>query len=231
MGRTTTPGPPGPRPPTRRPDPDPPPAPNTTVTRTRAAGPFAVALLWLTIGAAVALTGFDLRGDRPLSELANLGPGGWLFPMGLGTAALLFIAFHGHVRTRFPVTTTFSVLMLVGMAGQLVAAIVPIGDGPGGTVHVTSALVLAAAIPLFLVAFARSQTPGRWRRAAWLLAVGDLAACLGGVALSRAGEAPLAEIIPAAAFHLWVLVVAARPDPEPVDEAAAPPAVGVGVSA
>lgn len=192
------------------------------MTRTRAAGPLAVAVLWATIGVAVVLTGFDLRGDRPLSELANLGPGRWLFPLGLGAAALLFIAFHGHVRSRFPVTTTFSALMLLGMAGQLVAAIVPIGDGPAGTVHVVSAVVLAATIPLFLVAFARRQPPGRWRRSAALLAAADVAACLGGIALSRAGEAPLAEIVPAAAFHLWVLVVAARPAPRPGPAAAAP---------
>ena len=109
--------------------------------------------------------------------------------------------------------------MLVGMVGQLIAGIVPLGDGgPGTRIHVTSALILGASIPVLMWRFAADQPVGPWRHRCYQLFWLEAAACAAGVALSRRHVAAVAEVLPAMAFHLWVLVVTLAADigPAPV---------------
>ncbi|WP_421119360.1 DUF998 domain-containing protein [Aquihabitans daechungensis] len=171
-------------------------------------GVAAVVVLWSTQLVAICFAGFDLAGERPLSYLANEPGTGWLFSLGLVVAAVLFLAFLSYLRRSYPVGLGFTVVMTVGMVSQLVAGVLPIGgDGAVSRAHVISALVLGASIPVLMGCFAADQAAGPWRRRCWQLFGVEAAACAVGIVLSQLHVAPIAEILPAMAFHLWVVVV------------------------
>ena len=179
----------------------------------RFTGLAAVATLWATVGAASAAAGFDLLGHRPVSHLVASPSSALLFAGGLAAGAVLFTAFHSYLRWRYPTSASFSVAMVGGMAAQLVAAFVPIeGAAPAPRIHTVAALALGGSLPVLMWRFAVAQPPGPLRRVAGRLAWAEGAACVLGVWLSRGGVAPLAEIVPAAVFHLWVAVLTFRPD-------------------
>jgi hypothetical protein len=178
----------------------------------RYAGLAAVAVLWSTLGAASVLSEFPLAGSRPLSWLAAEPSVAPLYAVGLAGGAVLLLAFHRYVTSNFPTGRGFSIAMLAGLAGQAVAAVVPIhGAGPAHAVHTVAALTLGASLPALIWRFAVKQPPGAWRRRCLSLAWLDTAACAAGVVLSRQSVAPLAEILPAACFHLWIAVVTLAP--------------------
>lgn len=180
--------------------------------QTRYAGLAAVAVLWTTLGLAALRAGFPLAGERPLSWLAADPASSALYSTGLAVGALLLAVFHGHVRARYRVSRGFSVAMLAGLAGQAVAAFVPISGGPlAHRVHTVAALTLGASLPVLMWRFALTQQRGPWRRLVKRLALAEGAACAVGVALSRLSVAPLAEILPAACFHVWIAVLTFGP--------------------
>ena len=185
----------------------------------RSAGVAGVVTIWTALFAGTVLAGFDLLGPLPLSYLGTLPSSAGLFTFGLAVSAVLFIAFHGYLRSAYRLASGFSVAMLTGFAGQLVAAFVPIGGDPTlHRIHTTSALVLAASLPIFMWRFAASQVPGPWRRLTYAFFWAELAACAGGLLLSAANLAPAAEILPAAVFHAWIVTVtfgATRPVAQP----------------
>ena len=168
----------------------------------------AIAVLWVGIGVAVLRTGFEVLGDLPLSRLAADGRAEPIFGPSLVVAALLFVVFCVEVTRRYPVGRAFAVVMVAAMGGQLVAGVVPIGaPGESDPVHVAGGLVLGGLIPVFLGLYAVAQPAGPWRRTAIGLFLAQLAATVVGVALSGAGRAAVAEMVPALLFHLWVVVV------------------------
>jgi hypothetical protein len=174
--------------------------------RYRLSGVVAVAIVWCTLLLGARSAHLDLVGPRPLSDLARHASSFLLFDAGVAVAAVLFMVFQGYLRRRYPVGLSFSVVMLVGMTGQLVAAFVPLGGaGPANDVHVWSALVLGAALPLLMWRFAAAQPAGPWRRLCWQLFAAELAACVVGYALSVRHLAPLAEIVAGLWFHVWVI--------------------------
>ncbi len=174
----------------------------------RYTGVAAVVTVWTTLLAATALTGFDLLGEEPLSYLGTQSQSAVLFTLGLAVPALLLTAFHQHLRGRFPVSSGFSLAMLAGLAGQMVAAFVPIGGDPAvHRVHTTSALLLGASLPLLMWRFAAGQPPGPWRRLNYAFFWAEVAACVVGICLSALMVAPLAEILPGTVFHAWVFTV------------------------
>ncbi|QXC60918.1 DUF998 domain-containing protein [Aquihabitans sp. G128] len=176
--------------------------------RARWAGVAAVAVLWAGVGASVVRSGLPLAGALPLSRMAGDDRSSWLFGPALVVAAVLFLAWCTDVVRRHPVDLAFTVLMVAGMLGQMVAGIVPIGpEGSSDPVHVSAALLLGISIPVFLWRFAATQPTGPWRRTATRLFALQAAATVVGIGLSQAHVAPLAEILPALAFHLWVVVV------------------------
>lgn len=197
----------------------------------RYAGAAGVATIWSTLSAASAVADFDLLGPRPLSDLgANGGAAAVLFSAGLAVSALLFAAFHRWVRAHFRVSALFSAAMLGGLAAQLVAAGVPVGNGATAhRIHTGFALILAASLPLLIWRFAASQPAGPWRRQSYRLTGAEVAACGAGLWLSASGVAPLAEALPAAAFHAWVLTLTFAPAERVTAEAGLSPAGAGGV--
>lgn len=189
----------------------------------RSAGLAAVATLWSTLLAAALLSGFPLLGDRPLSWMVADPASAWLFRAGLVVAAVLFLVFSGRIRSQYPVGRLFSIAFVAGMACQIVAALVPIDGSPvEHRVHTAAALLLGASLPFFMWRFAAAQPPGAWRRLAYGLFWAEAAACAAGVVLSRWSVAPLAEIVPAACFHLWVAVLTLSRPPRPEAVAGGP---------
>ena len=138
-----------------------------------------------------------------------------LFTIGMAVPAILLTLFHFDVRRRYPVGAGFSIAMLGGLAGQMVAAFVPIGGDPTAhRIHTTFALALGISLPLLMWRFAAGQEPGPWRRLAYRLFWVEAAACVAGLYLSARSIAPVAEILPGIAFHIWVFVVTFRSQPE-----------------
>ncbi|CAN5277961.1 hypothetical protein BH18ACT4_BH18ACT4_12510 [soil metagenome] len=174
----------------------------------RYAGLAAIATLWLTLGAAALLSDFPLLGERPLSWLVDEPAPGLLFRAGLIVGSLNLAAFHVHVRRRYRVTKGFSAALLAGQFGQLVAAVVPIDQGPTAHgIHTVAAIGVGASLPVLMWRFAAAQPPGGGRRVAYGLFWAEVAACGVGLALSSLSVAPLAEILPAAGFHVWIVAL------------------------
>jgi len=157
------------------------------------------------------LTGLGFGDDRPISYLGTVPESVVLFRTGLVAATALLVAFAVFVRTARTPGRGFLAAFLVGQAGQVVTAVVPL-SGPGSlpALHTNAGLVLGASLPLLMWRFASGQAPGRWRVAAYRLFWLEAAACVAGVLLSRSGLAAVAEMLPAVAFHLWIGVVTLR---------------------
>jgi hypothetical protein len=171
-------------------------------------GVAALVTAWTTLLAASAASGFDLVGADPLSYLGARRASATLFAVGLAAPAVLLVAFHNYVRGRYPVGAGFSVAMLVGLAGQMVAAFVPIGGDPTlHRIHTTSALILGVSLPVLMWRFAAGQPPGDWRRLSYRLFWAEAGACAAGLYLSSLSVAPPAEILPGAVFHAWIVIV------------------------
>ena len=174
----------------------------------RYTGVAAVVTVWTTLLTATVVTGFDAVGKDPLSYLGSRSPSAALFTFGLAVSALLLVAFHQYLRGRFHVSLGFSLAMIVGLAGQTVAAFVPIGGDPAvHRIHTTSALVLGASLPLLMWRFAAAQPRGHWRRLTYSLFWAEAAACAAGIYLSAMAVAPVAEVLPGAVFHAWIVTV------------------------
>lgn len=180
--------------------------------KARYAGLAAVAVLWVSISVALSATSLPLTGSQPLNHLSEEPGSDLWFSGGLALAACLFVGFHSYLRTRFRLSTSFSVLMLIGMTAQFVAAVVPLGgDDVRSLVHQLSAMVLGASIPLFMWRFAVDQPRGEWRRLCFALVGLEVVACSVGIILSAQGAAPISQIIPVLPLHLWVVVVTCKP--------------------
>lgn len=156
-------------------------------------------------------TGLGLFGNRPVSYLGTDATSALVFRAGLIAAAGLMTGFAWFVADRFSAPPSFLVAFLAGLAGQVVAALVLLtGPGPSHGVHTVAGLVLGASLPALMWRFAAGLSgPGARRRRleSYALCWLEVAACAVGLLLSASGRAPIAEIIPALAFHLWVAVV------------------------
>ncbi len=177
----------------------------------RYAGLAAIAVLWSTLGTATVVSGFPLLGHRPLSWLVAYPSVSLLFGIGLATGALLLTVFHGYLRACYRASRSFSFAMLAGLSGQVVAAVIPIDGGlVAQRIHTVAALTLGISLPVLMWRFVLAQPPGPLRRVAKRLFWLEAAAGAMGVALSRRSVGPLAEILPAAVFHLWVATLTLR---------------------
>jgi hypothetical membrane protein len=181
------------------------------VASLRWTGLAAVAVLWGTVAVGMRRSGLGFFDAEPISYLGTVARTVVLFRGGLVVAAVLLAAFTLFVRSALPVARGFLVASLVGYAGQVVAGIVPIsGPGLDHPVHTVGGIVLGLSLPVLMWRFAAGQADGPWRARAYGLLWLEVAACVAGVLLSRSGRAPIAEMLPAVAFHLWIAVVTAR---------------------
>jgi len=156
----------------------------------------------------MALTGLGFGDGRPISYLGTVPDSVALFRAGLLAATALLAGFAVFVTRALSPGRGFLTAFLVGQAGQVVTAVVPL-SGPGSlpAFHTDSGLVLGASLPLLMWRFAAGQAPGRWRVVAYRLLWLELAAGMAGILLSRSGRAAVAEMLPAVAFHLWIGVL------------------------
>ncbi len=181
------------------------------LTQVRFAGAAAVVTLWLSVGFGMYRTGLDFLGDRPISYLGTDPRSAPVFRGGLMVAALLMAGFAWFVSNWFSAPRSFLVVFLIGLAGQVVAAVVLLtGPGSSHAIHNAGGLVLGASLPMLMWRFASGLPSGRGRRRrieGYGLCLLEVAACVAGVALSASMRAPVAEIVPALVFHLWVAVV------------------------
>lgn len=182
----------------------------------RYTGVAAVVILWATVLTGMHRTGLGLLDDRPISFLGTDPRSTAVFRGGLIAAAVSMAVFARFVRARFSASKTFLAVVLVGLVGQVVAALVPI-SGPGSSrgLHTAGGLVLGGSLPLLMWCFAAARPPGRLRGEAFALFGMEVAATAVGVGLSMGGRAAMAEIVPALGFHVWVGVVTARSRADP----------------
>jgi len=190
----------------------------------RWAGVVAVSVLWTTVAVGMVRTGLRVGDERPISYLGTDPRSVTLFRVGLIVAAVLLSGFAWAVHRQLTRPAGFLPVFLGGMACQVVVAVVSLtGDGASPAVHSSAGIALGLSLPLLMWRFAAAQAPGRWRERGYRLLWLEVAGCVAGVALSRAGRATLAEALPACVFHLWIIVVTLRwpswhqaPDPVPV---------------
>jgi len=181
------------------------------MARLRWAGAAAVAVLWTTVGAGMALTGLGFFDEKPISYLGTDARSVVVFRVGLLLGAALLAAFSFYVRNIFSAPVSFLAASLIGLAGQVVAALVSIsGPGLAHEIHTAGGLVLGVSLPVLMWRFAAGLAVGHWRLTAYRLCWLEVTACAFGLLLSYWGKAPIAEIVPAGAFHLWIAVVTAR---------------------
>ncbi len=162
--------------------------------------------MWSTLLLASHRASFDLVGPRPLSYLARYTPSALLFTVGVGSAAVLFIAFHTWLRANFRTSTSFSIAMVGGMVCQLGAATFRIGDpGASNPIHIVTSLLLGLSLPVLMWRFAAAQPHSPWRRRCYRFFIAETVACVIGYGLSVRHIAPLAEISAGVVFHAWIL--------------------------
>src|SRR5687768_5870187 len=146
------------------------------------------------MGTGMVRTGLRFSDPEPFSYLGTDARSRMLFRVGLVVAAVLLAAFAGFVHQRHSTPRCFPVVFLIGLGGQVVAAIVPLtGRGVSPAVHTTGGLVLGISLPILMGCFAAGQVAGPWRRVSWALFWLEAAACVAGVVLSQAMRAPIAE--------------------------------------
>jgi len=156
-------------------------------------------------------TGLGFFDDRPISYLGTDPRSAMVFRGGLLLAAGLMAGFSWFVFGWFGARRSFLVAFLVGLVGQVMAAVVLLsGPGPSHAIHTAGGLVLGASLPILMWRFAAGIPSGEHRIEGYGLFWLEVAACVAGVALSASMQAPIAEIVPALAFHVWVGVVTVR---------------------
>jgi len=113
----------------------------------------------------MARTGLGFSDPDPLRYLGTDGRSRALFRAGLLLAAVLLAAFAACVHQRRSTPRCFLVVFLIGLGGQVVAAIVPLsGPGASPAVHTTGGLVLGISLPILMACFAAgSISPKVWR--------------------------------------------------------------------
>lgn len=181
------------------------------VSRLRYTGVAAVVVLWVGIGTGIARTGLDVSGRRPISYLGTDSRSSLLFTAVMLVAAVLLATFYLFVWSRFSSSKSFLAVGMTGLLGQVVAGVVPLsGAGASHAVHATGGIVVGLSLPLLMWRFAASQPASKWRTQSYGFFWMEVAAVIIGVSLSQSMRAPIAEIVPGAAFHLWIFVVTAR---------------------
>jgi len=176
----------------------------------RFSGVAGIFVLWTFTVTGMVRANLGLVDTRPLSYLGVDPSSASLFSSGLIISALLFIAFGVHVRKYFNVRSRFLTFLLIGQAGQLIAAIAPYGEqSQFKLLHTVAAFVLAFSLPVLIRSFAYSQThTSQFKLYLWLYRFELLTFVIGiGLFIFTSGIAPIGEALPAIGFHVWIIAL------------------------
>jgi hypothetical membrane protein len=179
----------------------------------RYSGVVGVLVIWTGVTMAMRRVGLGLVDSRPISYLGVDPVTATLFSVSLIISALLFINFAYYVRRAFRIHNRYLTYFLIGQAGQLVAAVTPYGDqSPYRLTHTIAAFTLAFSLPLLMRQFTRSQKSSSHYKLYELLLQLELLAFIVGIGLFvfAQGIAPLGQVLPAAGFHLWIIIITWR---------------------
>lgn len=189
----------------------------TAVTATnksylRYSGLAGVIILWTAITVGMVRVPLSLFDMRPLSYLGvNMRTAG-LFSIALILSAILFAMFGFYLRAQYRMKSNFLTALLVGLIGQIIVAIVPYG-GAGKVIHTAAALgVLAPSLPILTYLFAKDFPKGRDQRLAYRMFDLELICFvlgIGWLVIVRTA-APLSQILPALAYHAWIITFTFR---------------------
>ena len=176
---------------------------------TRIAGPGGVLVLWAGVSTSLILAHMSIVAPRPLSYLGINPRTALVFNISLFVASLFFLAFFRYVYRNFSTSRSFAVAFIVGQFCQMIVAIVPVqGSGHSHAIHTAAGLTLGISLPIVIWRFAKSQTAPTLRRYARLFSYIELVLCIIGVILSRNTIGPLAEILAAVGFDVWIIWLA-----------------------
>lgn len=174
----------------------------------RYCGLLTIAILWISIITGIHLAHLDLFGKNPLSHLGIVPASAQLFSIGLISAALTLLLFTRYLKTRFNISASFMVFLIVGQIGQIIAAVTPYGGmQPARLIHTVAALTLAFSIPFVLWRFAAAQSKQAIKRPAYALMWLEIVAFAIGIGLFSyvTKGAPFAQAMPAVALHFWIV--------------------------
>lgn len=173
-------------------------------------GVVGVLVLWTGVTVGMNRAGLGLVDPRPISYLGVDPKSAVLFSTSLLVSALLFVSFGYYVKRHFHVNNRFLTYLLIGQAGQAVAAVAPYGkNSPYKMLHTIAAFVLAFSLPFLIRQFALSQVGKPYhQKYVWLLKFEQIMFVIGiGLFIFTKGIAPIGEAMPTIGFHLWILVV------------------------
>lgn len=176
----------------------------------RSSGLLGVIVLWTSILIGMSKVGLGLIDKRPISYLGVDPLSAHWFSFGLLASACLFVSFGFYVVRAFGVSNRFLLYVVIGQIGQSIAAVVPYGrQSPERQIHTIAAFVLVFSLPFLMRAFAHSQAESQYLRIyRWLLYIEILSFVVGmGLFIFTQGLAPLGQALPAAGFHLWIIVL------------------------
>ncbi len=179
----------------------------------RFCGALTVFILWSSILIAINKINLSIFENKPLSSLGTQAESAPYFTGGLLIAVLSLILFVIYLHQNYRINRSFLIFLTVGQLGQIIAAIIPYGgDQPGRGIHSIAALTLAFSIPFMLLSFARAQTDEEIRRNAFLLMSLEIVAFIIGIGMFTFTfkGAPLGQIFPVVAFHVWLVYFSFR---------------------
>ncbi|MDQ3065390.1 MAG: hypothetical protein M3Q36_03930 [bacterium] len=173
-------------------------------------GIIGIVVLWATILIGMSISGLKLIDSRPFSSLGVDPQTASLFSTGLIISAALFSIFGFFLQRKFAVKSKFLMYLLIGQAGQVVAALAPYGsDSRYKTLHTLAAFTLALSLPILIRSFAYSQINSKYFKLYIRLFRLELAAFLigMGIFIFTTGIAPLGQAMPAIGFHIWIIAL------------------------
>lgn len=183
-------------------------------TLLRFSGIAGIAVLWLSVGISLLVTGLDVFAQRPISYLGIYDSSKHSFNSGLIVAAMLLLAFLCSLSQRFRLTKPFIISFVVLQLSQIVVALTPFNaTNIARPIHVIAGFTLAVMLPLSMELFThtpdisdevRATTRGFFRVELVLFVLG-----IGWFVLASRGGA-LAEIVTAIGFDVWIVWLSLR---------------------
>jgi hypothetical membrane protein len=180
----------------------------------RFSGIMAIISLWLTVLYGMQRIGLSFFDNRPLSYLGVAPATQAIFTTGLVVAALLIIIFGYYLKSNYPTSKAFWYLLVGGQIAQVITALTP-DRGVTQAIHTIAAFTIVFSLPLLMWQFAKSQPMGKFRRWCYRLFYLEVASFIIGIGLFTLtrGVAPLGEMLPALAFHAWIVFLVLWHDP------------------